>query len=206
LLTEDGKLAEAAESCVSEIPNASVIRGIEGLNGLINILTSEVKEDLIAKIKEKVTMLFFTRDSQDGLYFKEKIRDRIQTEFAEQLSDKPSDEVVRRNGTWYIYPPQFFKKNGQRISWRTRIKVEAKLYQPASLDAFDLSSLFQSSPPTQPPALGSLVPTKSETLIKDGTVTFEVLWSVLVQTNFKLRSPRIDSTLYIETDWEKKAG
>ncbi|HSH38721.1 MAG TPA: PIN domain-containing protein [Chthoniobacterales bacterium] len=204
LLTEDALLGEAASAAVANIPNARIAKGIEELRGLINVLTSEVKEELIAQVKDKVAILFFDQENEAGLYFSDTIRDRIITEHAELLAAvPPGEQLIRKNGTWFIYPPEFSRKTGQRVSWRTRIVVASKLFKRTSLDPVNLTA--PPAPRVAPLSITEVLEAQKEILVKDGRTTFQVDWSVLVQTNLKLRSPKIEGVKYVDTDWEKKA-
>jgi len=203
LLTEDGRLGDAATAVAAEIPNARVSKGIEELRGLINVLTSEVKEELIAQVKDKVALLFFDQKNNDGLYFREKIRDRITQENPEVLAAVPANGLIRKNGTWFIYPPEFSKKTGQRVFWRTRLVVESKVFRKTALEPVDLTAPLTAL--SSSASLSELLEGQKEVLVKDGRTTFQVEWSVLVQTNLKLRTPKIESVKFVDTDWDKKA-
>jgi len=126
LVTADEVLMDAVATRIAGHPNASVLRGIDELEGLINTIVSNLGEDFIAALKPKAEKLFFVKDEQDTLFVKEKIRDRLSTTFKDDLAALPEGASFRNNGTWWISPPNFSKKEGRRIFWTSRITRDAE--------------------------------------------------------------------------------
>jgi len=128
LLTGDKLMADVAEARCVDRSNVSVLRSLDELKGLINALVTEVDEEFVAAIKPKANEYFFVKDEKDTLYYKEEIRKAIREKFGEQLAAVATGASRRENGTWFIQPPRFVKKERQRVFWATRITVEAKAF------------------------------------------------------------------------------
>jgi hypothetical protein len=129
VVAPDRKLREAINSRIEGTKNVYILESNEELKGLINTLTAEVKEEYLNSIKEKVKIFFFNADKKEGLYYEQKIFEKIRTQFRDVLREIPKGADERRNGEWIIGAPTFVKKDGQRVSWATRIKIEANAYK-----------------------------------------------------------------------------
>lgn len=135
LITSDGRLAEAVKERIADSRNASVLANIEELKGLINTVVSNVGEDFIALLKPKAAKLFFTSSDDKGtLIYTEKIIEKIEEKFKSEMEAKPEGTAFRNNRSWFIDSPNFSRKEGRRIFWKSRIdlKVEAGIIKSAS--------------------------------------------------------------------------
>ena len=160
------------------------------------------------------------------MYVKLGVGDTIRERFGEQLRSKPDGADDRENETWYIIDPVFKKKEGQRVYWGSRIKVEAKafktktewptgdpsrtLFVPGSGTAF-VPAVGNTIQTVQGTTLGSYQPlnpsdiafiSTKKRLVSSGHTMFEVVWSASVTTGGTFRTPRIDSIDHIETLWD----
>lgn len=144
LVTNDGLLAKAVMDRTGDAGNIRVLLTLEELKGLINTLVSEMSEEFIGKILPKATSYFFEPGQQNTLFYKEKVSQRLRDEFGEKLRELPSGADEREQGTTYIGPPRFVKKEGQRIFWVNRISVEVKAYKYESSPS-TVSNIFGTS-------------------------------------------------------------
>lgn len=127
LVTSDGRLAEAVKERVDDSRNASVLANIEELKGLINTIVSNVGEDFIALLKPKAAKLFFTSSEDKGTFiYTEKIIEKLKEKFKSELETKPEGTAFRKNGTWLINSPNFSRKEGRRVFWKSRIELEVE--------------------------------------------------------------------------------
>jgi hypothetical protein len=127
LITSDGRLTEAVQKRTSDSRNVSVLANIEELKGLINTIVSNVGEDFIALLKPKAARLFFTSSEDKGTFiYTEKIIEKLQEKFRSDLEVKPVGTTFRNNGTWHVNPPNFSRKDGRRVFWKSRIDLDVE--------------------------------------------------------------------------------
>ncbi|MBI5741483.1 MAG: hypothetical protein HZA16_12315 [Nitrospirae bacterium] len=151
-VTGDELLSTDLSGKVQAVSNVKLYKDIEDVKSLINTLTSQVKEELIEKIKDKVFRYFFEKDDNDCLYTKEKIYKKIEERYADKLAELPPNGDNRKNGTRYISAPRFFSKKGQRITWKTRIDVVSKAFKkikPSPTIGLGLAELYAMQPKSE---------------------------------------------------------
>lgn len=217
-LTTDNLLSSAILERTPTATNIRIVKSIDELNSLINTLVSTVSEELVARIQEQATTYFFMENQKNTLYFTEKVGDLINEKFEKELNEMPEGADRRQNGTWYISSPGFLKKERQRVTWVSPIRVEAKAfeYEPQS----DIRTALLRPPSFQTaisssPTLGIPLPSNrqlatysqalgTEKMVAQGQTYFEVTWSHLLSTNQKFRSPRIENIRFVKTVWETK--
>lgn len=149
LVTADGLLASAVEARTTDAVNVRILKSLDELRDLVNTVVADVTEDFVKAIRDAAGPYFFEKNNQDSLYLSAKVRDQIVSRFGSELSSKPSGAEARKNGTWFINPPRFSKKKGQRVHWVSTVRVEAKAvrneaypdYGPASIGSTVVSSL-----------------------------------------------------------------
>lgn len=224
LLTKDGLLLDHLMARTKNNNNVKILSDISDLKTLINTLASEVTEELIESILPKAVAYFLEPNVETSLFYQENVRDAINNKFKDKLSEVCEGADFRENGTWYISRPQFVSKSGQRITWSTTINVVSKSFKYKRTSPSIPSGLLSTFPslnnlPSSPPGLlggisatlpsgssGLLggISTEKPELVTDGRSTFEVTWSVLVSTNLKFRSPKIENVTFLEIDWTDK--
>ncbi|OFY09300.1 MAG: hypothetical protein A2X05_12700 [Bacteroidetes bacterium GWE2_41_25] len=205
-ITNDHLLDEAVNERFAKRTNFRTLSSLEELISLINILTAEIKEELINSIVDKVEKLFFTKDDDTSLYYKEKIYKTIIEKYSNELKLLPESASRREDKTWFINKPGFVKKQNQRIHWRTVIEVEVKTYrktyvppQPESpLDFLTANKQSQDIVSVFAKTLASM----KEDIFKEGRTKFEILWSITLTTTEQLINPKIEEVNYIETIWK----
>ncbi len=126
IVTEDKLLISAANSILGSRANVRVLNSLEDLKSLINTLIAEVDEVFVAQIQDKAAKYFFEKEDTSTLYEREKLGARISSQFKSELSAHSENADDRENGTWYISKPRFVKKERQRITWASKIAVDAK--------------------------------------------------------------------------------
>jgi hypothetical protein len=212
---------DAATNRSGDATNVRIIPDIEELKALINTLVSEVDEAFVETIQEKAKALFFEPKSEGTIYYKEHLGQKLREEFKTQLSEKPVSATHRSNGTWFVAGPRFVGKHGQRVTWATRVTVEAKALKHVpgtslTINAAPPTGLWATTTPTptnlyitseQPQLLtglfdlGAHKSAMTEELVATGKTVFEVTWSVAVSTARKLSSPRVEELTFVETTW-----
>jgi len=123
-ITNDNILNRAATEIGSSSLNVNVFQSVVEFVSLINILDSEITEDLINKIIEDSNRLFFEENDDTTLYYTQQIRKHILENFSKELNAKQDGSNIRENGTWWISKPGFEEKNKQQVIWKTIISVD----------------------------------------------------------------------------------
>lgn len=123
-ITNDNILNKAATQIGSLSPNVNIFPNVDEFVSLINILDSEITEDLINKIIDDSDKLFFVKDDDSTLFYTQKIRNKISEDFFKELNSKLEGANIRENGTWWIGKPGFEKKNKQQVIWKTIISAD----------------------------------------------------------------------------------
>jgi hypothetical protein len=123
LITNDKLLTEAAELRIKDYANAQVLPDLSALRNLVNTLVSTVDEDFVAGLREKAGKMFFDgMENKESLYLKEDITGKIREKFKQELSALPSGAESRSTNSIRIAtPPEFLRKEGQRVFWSTKI-------------------------------------------------------------------------------------
>ncbi len=227
VVTNDELLKKYITESTKDAKNVRVLSDVSELESLINTLVSEVTEEFVKDLKEKAAKLFFEKETDTSLFYKEKIWNKILESYGKELQEVPKEGLLRENGTWRVSEPVFIKKEKQRIFWMTAIEVDAKLFKyewPEVNPLFPLSSL--SSPPSgfssglSSGFAGSQI-IKSESLanvymgegfktlpkktdIGKGRSRFEIHWSTSITQAKKLTSPHIEKILFAMTKWDEE--
>jgi len=137
LVTNDKLLSEAFLNRVKEKKNATVQGTMDDVESLINILDSQIQEDLVKSISQEVASIFFTDSTnKDSLYYKEHIIGAIQEKFKSEMGKVPTNATSVRQEQITISKPGFVKKDKQRVFWKTIVTIERK--------AIKLKSVFES--------------------------------------------------------------
>jgi hypothetical protein len=153
LVTADKLLTQAVKDRIKDSPNASVAATLEELRGLINTIVSNVGEDFIAQIKPKASKLFFvSSNDRESIFYREQIREKLTEKFKTELGAMPPGTTFRENGTWHIDYPNFSRKDGRRIFWRSRIEIEVEAGTLADNPVRPAKSIYLANPP---PTLGT---------------------------------------------------
>lgn len=220
IVTNDNLLAKHISTTTKDANNVRVLSNIGELGSLINTLVSQVTEKFVAEIKDKVGKLFFDAENKSGLYYKEKITDKIRALYGEQLKAVPKDGLLRENGTWWINSPVFIRKNKQRIFWMTLIKIDAEAFKLEFSAGETLYTNPSFNNPVQSNLLSPLLPsldikpqytptiltgfpkTSTKVKIAVGQSSFEIYWSVNITQTKKLTRPQIgDEIRFVATKW-----
>lgn len=209
-VTEDKKLADFLKECTRENKNVRILTNLSELESLVNTLVSQVTEEFIAEIRDRISNYFFNKKDDTCLYYTENISDKIREIYGEELKSVPAEELFRENDTWWISDPVFIKKERQRIHWLTPIKVDAKLYKyEFELPSTGLSvgvplsdSLFMGKEDQF--GMGSaLAGEQNRVEVGNGYTNFEISWSVNITPTKKLTNPKIDKIQFVSTKWDE---
>jgi hypothetical protein len=219
-------MSEAVGVRINNASNVRIVKSVEELKGLINTLVEKVTEDFVKKYQAEAKNYFFQDGEKDSIYYKLDVAGKIREKFKGDLESVPKGAAERKNSpttTWYVNPPRFVKKKGQRLFWATRIIVEAEAYNfitPANY--YGVSGPGTILPPIvtwsetpvvysgtiQPPIVNwretpVVYSGPSKELFAKGQSVFEVIWSVLITTTGKLTKGKIESIISVETTWKR---
>ncbi len=207
-LSNDILLIKAIKERFDQVKNFRLCSSTDELINLINILTSEIKEELINAIKGKASELFFTKGDTPSIYNKESIPKQISEKFSEELKRLPENTDRRENGQWWIYNPVFIKKVNQRIYWKTLIEIDCKAFTKAIIPSSSSSSNSidpvsrLSDPYNFQSMIEKIISNMKQDVTKEGKTKFEIFWSVTITTARQLKNPKIDEIKYLETIWK----
>jgi hypothetical protein len=214
-ITNDKLLSEAFNSKIKEKTNVRLLSSIEELESLINILDSQIKEELINAISEKAEKLFFLKKDENTLYYKEKIWENIVEKYPKEIFELPPNADKRENSQIWISKPGFVKKEKQKFFWKTPITIDIKAistkyaYNPV-LPSSALGGLVGGISNIFQPSSASLYGINrspeeaiqtSQEVISTGKSKFEIIWSVTLTQTKILKTPKIESINFIETIW-----
>lgn len=197
-VTSDKLLGTAFRDCTKESNNVLHLETIDELQGLINVLGSEIQEEQINSIQESAGQLFFSQGNQESFYLKEGIGKTIRTNFAAELKLLPKEGSRRETTTWWIGKPSFHKKIKQRIYWKTIITDDFKTFKQKNNPYSVIDKILSQSQPNIIPSIS----TPQEEPLSTGKSKFEIIWSVTLTTAKSLKSPKVESITHIETVFE----
>ena len=229
MVTSDELLGVSIENKIVGCQNVKVFKDIDELKGLINTLVSQVTEEYVESLKEKAGKYFFVEKDKTTLFYKENIREQIKGKYESELKELPEGADTRENGTWYISPPRFDRKVGQRVFWYTQFRVEAEAFKSVGVTTTELSqsmgltnlsgvyagmseiaglaAIPQETKVSRAKALSNTLaslysPPLEKSLVSKGKTFFEIIWSVSVNRHKALIKPKIEDILYKGTSWE----
>lgn len=127
IITDDKLLTDYVKEKIAGVKNVKILSSVSELEDFINTIVSQVTEEFMSEIREKVSKYFFEKDNDDCLYYKKDIPKIIKETYSNELKTVTKEEFIRENGTWWIHNPIFVKKIKQRTHWITSIKIDAKL-------------------------------------------------------------------------------
>ena len=227
LVTDDGLLTNAVNQRTSHLNNVSVLPNVNELIGQINILSSQISEELINSITPMADDLFLIIGNNSSIYYKEKVRDKIEAKFSKELNIKYDGATKRVDESWTISKPSFEKKINQRIYWKTVLAINFTCSKIAQNDTV-YESRFADLILPKPNYMGQEINTieglaymrglnplreishspidrlrmpisAKEEKLADGKTRFEIIWSVTLTTTKKLKNPKIESINYVDT-------
>ena len=73
------------------------------------------------------------------------ILDKIRKTFESELDKTLPDTHFRKNGQWWIHPPQFVSKETERINWSSRVDIATEAIIVKVDPTVDFSSDTQTS-------------------------------------------------------------
>jgi hypothetical protein len=142
LVTGDAIMGEALRELYGTQVNCIIEKSFDTLSTLVNTLKSEITEDLIGKILPKAETLFYERDNPLCLWRKADIWNTLEERYLDIIETGPEEDYTVLITRTSVAPPSFVKKEGQRVTFSTKItlNVLAKKYQQSTLG--QLSSLM----------------------------------------------------------------
>lgn len=206
-VSEDTRLREYVEENTAGSKNVRVLTNIDELESLINTLVSSVSEEIVAELAEKAQSLFFEKENEKTLYYKEKIRDRIRDSFGDELKYSYIEGSKKETKTWWIVPPVFLKKEKARVHWVTTVEPEFELfhYEKEQTQNSTQASLDDALRDIGKPSLGNLMIRnrllsefqQKKVIDATGRDRFEVHWSANLSPAKNLTHPKVEKITYV---------
>lgn len=196
-ISNDAICRNAASIISEDKKNVYIFEKVEEVVSLINILNSELTEDLISNIKNDAQSLFFVKEDKTTFYYTENIRNKIGEEYLAELNKVAENADKRENGTWWINPPGFERKEKQKIFWRSLIEIDFTNFKTI-YETSPQSSLLESLRPKESGSRLLSLQNVKEEKFNEGQTRFEVIWSVTLTTTKKLKSPKLESIKFLD--------
>lgn len=221
-VTSDGALQEAARSRLANRGNVRIIGSPEELSSLINTIDSSVTEEYISPLKEKAHNLI-----KENLYSKFDLNRTLEEKFYNELVAVPAgaDAVLIRG--MLLTSTGFIRKEGQRIFWATRLKIEAeaikkiqKTMQSEQKQSGQLANIpivpynfehlgnatrhWVTMPPNYSAYFNAWADRSAvmeDIPVTTGEIIFEITWHTTVTAKQALTKMEIDNIRYVETIW-----
>jgi PIN domain len=142
LISEDSMLVQAANERFSKFSNVKILPTIEKCEELINLITNEVTEETIKSLEDKISLYFYDREKNSGIYFDNNIGNQIENQFKKELRELYTGSTSRENGSLSYYPPVFSHKEGQKFFWITEVCIEGICYRKELIKKVEKSHLM----------------------------------------------------------------
>jgi hypothetical protein len=130
LVSGDKLLRDAAQARVSS-SNVHILESIDSLKDLVNTLGSAIDEQFIASIRVKAEQLFYKHKDENTLYYNAGISTSLHQALLQAKPTLPVGSERYSIEKWGLKPPQFVRKQGQRIYWSTRFEARLKALKTA---------------------------------------------------------------------------
>lgn len=201
LVSEDKKLCEYVDHLTKEAKNIRILSTLDELESLINTLTSTLSEELALALTQKATLLFFEKENQKSLYYKEMLQTRIKQDFPDIFGNTIIPGHFREAGTWWISPPVFIKKERQRIYWTSTIEPEFEIFhydltKPTEIQSKGFLSGALHASLAELPAASPL----KKIVDRKGRDKFEISWTTNLSSAQNLTTPKIEKISYVGND------
>jgi PIN domain len=122
LLSNDGRLVEAAQERMVERSNVTLAKDLDAVKTIMNALASKITQDAVSALLPRAFDLFFKPNEDKTLYYTSGIREKIRSTFAKELDGVPQGfDYVTTKAINIVTPPTFLIKEGQRLTFSTRI-------------------------------------------------------------------------------------
>lgn len=134
-VTSDQRLSEYIEEQSKTAKNVRLLQNLDELESLINTLVSKVSEEFAEELTKKASNIFFVKQDEKTLYYKEMLKEKIRDQFSDVFDDPIIDGCLRNQGTWWISEPIFVKKVRQRVHWISMVEPEFEIYHYEDADS-----------------------------------------------------------------------
>jgi hypothetical protein len=211
IVSDDNKLKEYLVNQTSTAKNVRILSTPDELEGLINTIVSTIPEDFAIELTQKAETIFFDNENKKSLYYKEDIENKIKEQYRNELQNKIKERSYRNDGTWWISPPIFIKKDRLRIDWASTIQIEFETYHyedetPSTIDPSSrktgldyMSSARQIAEQQGIRLLGGNQSFKKVVDLK-GKDRFEIHWSTSLSQAKNLTNPKLEKIVYLGDD------
>lgn len=208
--TGDKLLQEAFFKKTTDLTNVKIFESLEEVESLINVLASQITEELINSLIKTAEDLFHFVDNKETFFFKEKLGEKIYDTFRQEVNALPVGADRRENYLWTIPKPGFVKKTNQKIYWKTIITLRARAFRKKQEAITKLTDNLGNPFETQAGSLSSNIfsnisQSKNqsyEEIMSEGKSRFEIFWSSTLTTTKKLTKLKLEEINFIDTVWE----
>ncbi len=150
LMTGDRLLTDAAQAKTNDRSNVAYTGELEEVRTMLNALASQLTQEMISKILPLASDLFLKTGSGEGVYYQGRIAERITNDFGAQLNSVPEEGFTNpTTQKILISVPTFLTKNGQRLTFSSRVSFNVEVVKvvwrpaPAGSDSAN-SAIFPS--------------------------------------------------------------
>lgn len=134
-VTSDQRLSDYIEEQSKSAKNVRLLNNLDELESLINTLVSKVSEEFAEELTKKASKMFFVKQDDKTLYYKETVKEKIRDQYSEVFDDPIIDGCLRDQGTWWISEPIFVKKVRQRVHWISMVEPAFEIYHYEDADS-----------------------------------------------------------------------
>jgi hypothetical protein len=131
LLSNDERLVEAARERMADRNNVTFANDLDAVKTILNALASAITQEAVNKLLPRADELFFKSEEKKTLYYSAEIGAKIRSQHSQELSQVPPGfSSVKTKATYISSPPTFLVKEGQKLTFSTRItfRMEATRY------------------------------------------------------------------------------
>ncbi len=143
LLSNDKRLVEAARERMADRNNVAFANDLDAVKTILNALASAITQEVVNKLLPRADELFFKSEEKKTLYYSAEIGAKIRSQYSQELSKVPPGfSSVTTKAIYITSPPTFLVKEGQKLSFSTRItfSMEATRYVQRSSSLSNLSN------------------------------------------------------------------
>lgn len=154
LMSDDKLMGEAARELANGHSNVAYTGDLEEIQTILNALASELTQEVVDKVLPAASALFWAKGDQTTLYAREKIPEKILSQFEKELEALPSGFTRSVTKQVLIRAPAFLSKANQRLTFSSRVTFEVEatktVWRPPPATGGILAGLASLNPPPSP--------------------------------------------------------
>jgi hypothetical protein len=188
LVTADLLLVEAVKARIHGFTNARIVNDLDGLQGTLNIMLSQVAPEFAQELVTKANAMFYIPSQTETMYYTQKVDETIKARFSDAFSALPENasSIAVQKST--MHHTNFEKKDGQRVYFINRLIYELKATR---LEASTEDAKQGSQGPLSL-KLGLLGAMRNVETVANRAAVFDIHWSATLTQTKKLQRESID--------------